>query len=504
MSRTFAKWPSETLIILILAPLMFTLYHSMTGDAAIYFTFFKNFFDLPFSYQPNTVSFGATSPLHVVVFAPIHAIFGVYWLPVAKTINFIFVVTGVMLLNRAIKGNVLTAIVLSCLTLLNKPLLTATFQLYETGLAFFTISLIYFLIKQERPYAAVIAAGFLYLIRPELTLVTLAVDAYILMKSEHRDIVFAAVLISAIPAVSYHLYMFLHTGGFVPSSVYARMITSMEKTGSWLDRFVLSIKSVARPSGVVYLAGFFAVLSVRKLWRYPIELLLITPVVLLYMIYPPGHYTQRYLLPITPILAVVVLFAVNRFNRRWLLIGSIPIMLAAHVAYAQIPPRYDYDTLLLKDLSEKLNVIASDTDRVLIYEIQAQYHLKQFCYSLDGIVGSQLFPALTSCETFAHFIADNIQYVVTMDSYAYRKIYDNTLIESLYIHDLSNDVGDTVVIDGLRFEKILTNPVFSHHFKTVPWSDLNVGDSLRVYADDNPLWAGHYPLWNSVYKVTSI
>ena len=44
--------------------------------------------------------------------------------------------------------------------------------------------------------------------------------------------------------------------------------------------------------------------------------------------------------------------------------------------------------------------MAAPEDRVLLYEIQGQYHLKAFCLSLDGIVGSQLLPALTGRQPF--------------------------------------------------------------------------------------------------------
>jgi len=61
---------------LILLPPFLLSWHSMTGDGGVYYTFIKNFFTLPFSFQPDTVSFGATSPLHVMLHAMVYELFG--------------------------------------------------------------------------------------------------------------------------------------------------------------------------------------------------------------------------------------------------------------------------------------------------------------------------------------------------------------------------------------------------------------------------------------------
>ena len=60
--------------ILLLTPLAIIYWNSLDGDAAIYFTFIKNFFSKPFSYYPGEVSFDY-SPLLVILYAPIYKIF---------------------------------------------------------------------------------------------------------------------------------------------------------------------------------------------------------------------------------------------------------------------------------------------------------------------------------------------------------------------------------------------------------------------------------------------
>lgn len=532
-NRNLHKWLTEySVVLLILAPLLLTFHHSISETATVYFTFIRNFFTLPFSYQPDTVSFGATSPLHVILYAPIYQLFGDHWLAISKTINFLLVVSGVVFINRAIHGNTLALALLSALTLLNVPLLTAAFQLYESSLAFFAIALLYYFIKHERYTPAIFISGLLYLVRPELALISIVADIYIFRKSANQKTFFLFVMLSFLPAISYHLYMFVFTGQYLPSSVYARMITASEKHVAWPVKLSLSLQSMANLLGLVYFIGFVSVgilLVRKKLREYRIEMLLLLPLCLLYLAFPPGDYLARYLLPIIPTISVLILGALhpvlNKLLRksdsyRQMWVGITPsryryvftglglLCVAVHVVYVLTVykhPRYDYDTLLMKDMAQSLNTITNKSDKILIYEIQGQYYLNAFCYSLDGIVGNQLLEVLTRKESFAHFIRrTKVKYIVTMNSFNYRSLYDNTLLEKLYEHDLSSKLRDSVVIDNLVFQKILTNPVFSdpeyYDLKSAP--NLNTGTSMRVYGAWNLLWKGHPPLWNSVYTIS--
>lgn len=532
-NRNLHKWLTEySVVLLILAPLLLTFFHNISGDAAVYFIFIRNFFTLPFSYQPHTVSFGATSPLHVILYAPVYQLFSDHWLAISKTINFLLVVSGVVFINRAINGNVLALTLLSALTLLNVPLLTAAFQLYESSLAFFAIALLYYCIKHEHYTPAIFISGLLYLIRPELALISIVADIYIFRKFGDQRTFFMFAILSFLPAITYHLYMFVYTGQYLPSSVYARMITASEKHVAWPVKLGLSLQSMANPLGLVYFIGFVSVgilLVRKKLREYRIEMLLLLPLCLLYLAFPPGDYLARYLLPVIPTLSILVLGALypvlNTLLRksdsyrqvwvgitppryRYVLTGLGLLCIVVHTAYALTVykhPRYDYDTLLMKDMAQSLNTITNKNDKILIYEIQGQYYLNAFCYSLDGIVGNQLLDVLTRKESFAHFIRrTKVRYIVTMNSFTYRSLYDNTLLEKLYEHDLASKLRDSVVIDNLVFRKILTNPVFSdpeyYALKSVP--NLNTGTSMRVYGAWNPLWKGHPPLWNSVYTIS--
>jgi hypothetical protein len=518
-----------TCVLLLPAFLLFRT--SISGDASIYFTFIKNLASLPFSFQPQTVNFGATSPIHVLLHAPAYMAFGNNWLPVSKAINFMLIVVGIVLLNRAVVGNYSTLILISALTLMAKPLLVATGQLYESGLAFLSVSLVYYLLKRRHFWQAVLVAGSLYLIRPELLVVTVAVDAYLFITSKKRLRCACVIMLSLTPTLAYHAYMFFHTGQLIPSSVLARTIRALEEPATWVERSKGSLSQLAGLSGLTYLVGTIALmaLSARRV-RLPIEeILLFLPLLLVFVAVPPHGYLARYLLPITPIAVVssamlgewlwrsfpsVLKRAIGRRAeitdqriRRSLALFAIMIAVMIYLRYLPEASnrRYDYDTLLLKDLPEQLNAIAGPQQKVVIYEIQAQYYLSAFCISLDCTVGNSMLAVYRGHETFADFVErEAVNYVVTMNSFNYRRAFDNTLLEELYVHDLSSNIGDVFTSGRLSFRKILTNRAFSdpNSFKLRPWDNLNVGDELRVYGESAPLWINHHPLWNSVYEVS--
>ena len=514
-----------------LGPAFVIFYHSFSGDASIFFTFFKRFFTLPFSYQPGTVSFGASSPLHVLVNAPIHLAAGQYWLPVAKAFNYLLIVFGVCLLNRALRGDLVTLSVLLLLTVLNRALLITTAQLYETGLTFFVVSVTYFFVKRRLYGPAILMAGGLYLARPEVALVTIVLDGYLWYVSGNRRRVTGLILLSAIPATAYHAYIYLHTGAILPSSVYMRGVEALEHRVSWVDALTGSIRLLQGGDGAIYLVGLVSLLVLgarRRVCSYAEELIFMLPVGVLYLAVPPGHYIIRYLLPITPIIQATIarelrvilndIFPAQRtatppgspvVTRRtdWACAALLLILVLGtyrgYLSYLK-QPRYDYDTLLLRDLAAALNEVAGEGDRLFLYEIQAQYYLKAFCYSPDSLVGNQLLDVVHKRNTYEDFIVRHrVNFIVTANAFNYRKVFAGTLLEKLYLHDLSSRVGDTVTLNGLRFRKILTSPVFAdpRYYRTVSFSGLNVGDSLRLYGKWNRLWVGHHPMWNSVYAV---
>jgi hypothetical protein len=532
------------LLIVLLAPSLVIYHGSLSGDAFVYLTYIRNFFSLPFSFQPGTVTFGATSPLHVLVHAPVAFLGGAGWIAWSRMLNGLLVVAGALALRRALGGGVPTLVLVAALVALDGTLLATAAQLFETGVMFLLVSVLLLFARRGRTEAAAAAAGLLYLVRPELLLSAAAIDLVLVWLSgrpgmvtrrggtmRRRRTVMAAAAGFA-PAAIYHLYMLAMTGRLVPTSVEARAITALEGGRTWLEGLQSSWAAFEGPDGLLYLAGVvgIAVLAARCRsagWEAGLlaALALALPVALLYLAVPPGSQAPRYLLPVTPVLVVGAAWAIREAGARlasmtaraWTALPLRPVVaggLAAFVTLALVDaqawprvgsPRYDEDTLLLRDLAAQLGPAVGPGDRVLIYEIQAQYVLPAFCLSADAIVGGQALQALLRREPWETFLArEKVRYVVTMESFNYRRIYAGTLLERIYLHDRAARVGDTMEAGGLRFRKVFENPVLGAPGGTglLAMAGLNGLGTIRVYGPANRLWAGHALLWGAVYEVT--
>lgn len=275
--------------LLLLLPLCIIYWHSISGDAAIYFTFVKRFFELPFSYQPHQVSFGATSPLHVVLHAPLYLMFGdPAWLSVSKALSLALIPVGVTVINRAIRGTTSTLILGCLLAAIDAELFITAAELFETSLAFAIIALLFCSLVENRIRVAALLTGLLYLVRPELALVAVpiaAIGARHLsgQRANRRDVLPVVVLVVA-PAVLYHAYIWLMSGALLPSSVYARSLTAMETTLPWTARLKQSWSGLRPSERWFYGIGGVtatAVVASGRARAYLFELIFLIPIAVL-------------------------------------------------------------------------------------------------------------------------------------------------------------------------------------------------------------------------------
>jgi hypothetical protein len=451
--------------MLALTPAIVIYYESYSPEAAIYFTFIKNFFRLPFSFQPDTVSFGATSPLHVMLHAPVYAMFGSAWLAVSKFVNLVLVAFGMVLINRALKGGTKTILLISLLVAMSTALLVSTSQLFESGLAFFMLAWLYHDLSGLRYGRATLIAGSLYLVRPELIVITAAAMAYCIVQSQasRRSIIFAVV--SLLPAAAYHIYMLAATGSILPASAFTPIITYIQDPSSWLARVGGTLAALWSPSGLIYIACAVVILLLLTEWslpRYSREMLLIAPLVGLYMLFPPQEEIVRYLVPIVPILiALVVRYVQQDVKAQYSVRALIMVLIMAH-AYGSVAhfrqPTPDYNAALATDLSTKLKRVAPKHARVLLWDVQSQYHMDGACLSLSSAVGNDMVDVYLRRTSAEDFFADqNVDYLVTGDALA-QAPFAETMFERIHRHDRSSDVGDTVMAGGFALEKVISNP----------------------------------------------
>lgn len=551
-------------LILAFISLYMSYREAAAGDPAIYFTFIDNFFKKPFSNNSGLVTFGFTSPLFVMVMAPVHAIFGTSWIAAAKAINIFLLYLSVHLLASGETKRWRHYITLTCLVVLSHGLLDSVGALFETGLSFFLISLVIFLMKKSLWVPALLISGLMHLARPELIILTLVLGLYILYRSPSRLYILTIGVISSVPLFSFYTYMYISTGSYLSTSMSARALESAESGKTWVENLSSSAHQIYfNGHNNIYLISLFAlVISAICMGKKSFiiifsVLLLLTP----YLIFPPLNYTGRYLIIILPIcfylfahclfvkpnhmrsneriifgtilfailaffcalpsqyslfspirmfstLGLVFFSAMVIFRRSYFRGFAVASMLLAALltlSSSHQYPGYDYDTILSKDLAAHLNPITDQSDHILLYEIQGQYYLNARCSSMDGIVGSpSILAALTGDISFEDYLtSEGISYIVTHNGMNYRRIFDDTVIEDIYSHDIENPISSVFYHGKLRLTKILTNPALTdstlHDFSTI--SDYNHINKIPVFGFGDSPWSGHSLFWNSVYRV---
>lgn len=530
MKKIFLITKEIFLIFIILMPMVYIKFHSISGDASIYFSFVKNFFKLPFSYHPNYVAFGATSPLFVFILSPLYLFFGEsYWIFAAKLLGILFICTSAFLINRSISGGYKGLILVCFFINTLSGLFVNSSMVFETSFAFFSVTLLYYFLTKRKYKLGLITSGSLYLVRPEFFLISIFSNIYILknfinkkFKNIRSGIFYS--LLSFAPPVIFHCYMYYHTQQLIPSSILGRAYRSWENEATWINNLINSFGSLSFGYGkLIYICFFIILIFIfiqKKLNDYKLEILLFFPILILYFLNPPVNYLGRYLLPLTSLcIILVVKFLVNnhwsikqKILKNYLLylfsiLGILIVNINSYLKSDLLNLRkVDMDQILLKDLSISLNKIATDNDSVLIYEIQSQYYINAKCISLDGIVGNQLYPYLKKEKSIEDIIdKDNsIKYIVTMNSFNYRKLFDNSILLDLYQHDLNSNVGSEFKSKKLIFKKVITNSKFanSSNYYLQKSNNLNRGNFLRVMKNNaSNSWQGSSPFWNSVYQI---
>lgn len=520
----------------LLLPGYLVFWNSLWGDAAIYFNYFLRFFDLPFSFQPGTVSFGATSPLHVVFMAPVFHVFhqGWFWLDAIRVFGLALLAVAVVLLGSVAGRGLSGLIPIAVLVGLDRPLIYSSAQGFETPLAFLYISILVYLAWKGLCGWAVGAAGAACLVRPELIVSGFILQLLLIHRSRKKLRIIPLLVASYIPAAAYQAWMFFHTGRFFPSSLVGRHISFTEGGGPWIDSLAATLGSLVSRDGFVFILGIVclgAVAMSGKLKGSRLCDFAVLSFLACFVIVPPGEKIVRYIQPAVPVLvlrAEEVIWrmgvcsgrvarrlvpGLQRFGRTSGHAFLAPLLLLAvpwHVRDSLLARHleFDLDVLLLKDLSDVMEALPADPDAaILLYEIQGQFNLPGPCISMDGIVGGEAIDFLRGRQSFREMIEENgIGYVVTANAMSYRSIYRGTPLQELYEFDLESDVGEQMTADGIRFTKLTSNPWFSDDrlFAVAACEGLNSGDSIRVVGPGGGVWSGLSPMWNSVFSVEII
>ena len=502
-----SKLGDHAVVILVLLPAFIMYYDRFSPEAAVYFTYFKNFFSRPFSFQADQVAFGATSPLHVLIHAPIHALFGSSWIFFSKLLNFLFVGFGVVVLNRTLKGGIKSVLLTSLFVVLSAGMLISVSQLFETGLAFLAMALLYHDLCERKYERGLLICGMMYLIRPELIFVGIFAAFYIMIQSDNSKKLVPWLLAGIAPAVAYHAYMLAATGSLVPAGVMTWIIAYIQEPSSWLSRFGTTLSVLWSAPGLIYVAGAALILVMLAEWsapRYFRELMLVFPLVALFMLLPPGEEIVRYLVPTLPVLIAIFVRYIDKELKVQHTSRALLVMLVlAHVfgaATLSATLAADRQGMFMSDLTRGINRLAGQTDHVLLYDIQNQYEIEAPCHGLSGNVGDEMVDVLLRRIGVDELIRrKKIRFVVTSDPLGQHPIYAQTLLSELYEQDPWLSVGDTVAAGGLVFEKQLSSSAFTSraaHLQSASRGGSDQADRQVPVLDTGPL-----PRWNSVFRV---
>lgn len=491
----------------------------MQGDSGIYFTFCKNFFKMPFSYSDGVVSYGATSPLFCLLLSLIYLFTPVNWFLSMKLFSIILLVASAIIVNYIVRGNAVTFLGIAAGLCACKSYIFYTSGIFETGLIGFSIAMLILLLMRGRLTAAIYISGILYLIRPELALVTVGVDLLILFFEADRKKNFVHMMLSAIPLMVYTIYMTLQTGKVFPSSVSGRILTANGITDSYIHKLLQCInnmkeeyRSILRWILLFVVICFFMQVLLKWEKKYLYIFVIAGLIFLPHILIPSANYVIRYTIGTVPIMLTFLGYFIKQIQKQSRLLQNIAIgiicfmMLGTNLQkfedqYSSTYSQEKFDILFGKDLQEGLEQAGVIKGTILLYEIQHQYFLDQFrCISMDAIVGSQMLDYLEGRERLSAVVQrENIDYIVCHQSALTRLEFKDTEIQELYRRGMEIDVGETIEIDGILYKKILENQA-----PTKPYQLTNVTyippDDLWVYGSGEP-WEGGTLFWQMVYEV---
>ena len=483
--RRLSVWTAALVSVVLFFWAAARAFPHIDQDAWIYFTYYKEFANRPFSFQPAHVTFGATSPLHVLVMAPIYHLFGGWWLTAAKLLNFCFMLAGVVLVHRASGADIRLMPVVVGAALVFETLVLSVATLFETGVTFLLVSILLDALARDRRRVAIAVAGILHLARPELVLVTAVVFA--VLAGRHRRLFVRDWCLALLPVASYYGYMWASGAGLVPTSVAGRAILGIEFPTTWTQKVqaILQLPEIW-PYAAGLAASLVAVVVAPR--RAAPAMVVIAPIVVLYAVVPPGwaYFAPRYLVPVIP--AFLYCFAIL-LDRAWrtvfrgspstafrgsefaLAMGTAVVgTLIVAVAGRHEPwVPYTHDTILQKDLAEAVAGIVRPGDRVLMYEIQGQYYFPGHGISADGIVGREAHDFLFKRQTFDELVvAERLKFVVTFNAFNYRRVFAGTPLVDLYTHDLKAAIGDELCLGRFCYQKVAGNPHFNEWYVEQP------------------------------------
>jgi len=494
--------------------LLFTLFNfrNNNGDPLINLVFAKSFRNGFFYYGNEGPKSGSTSPLMVLITIPFYLIWKEPLLIYIKIFYFLIFILAGYFLSLLVK-KIFNSPIVTYITLflffgnIYFGYLTAT--LYDSILLFLLLNLFYLVLieiylsfknEKEVNYSQFILLGFLgglsILARPEAIL-AIAISflwfLFLITKVDRKNYYkkfTISFLIFLMLAGGFYLILAYQTGHLIPTSVLARATLKSNGFIQVLKKLYLNRWWVYYMFFTYLVLSFFAFIKFRKIKTdfplEPINLFFVTILIYLPIFMYSGEV--RYISASFPALIILstgfLMFFLESLKKQYNFYIQLFILSICFLFYIFVVlriggslPFYSEEVIFEKELCKILNEIAKPTDKVLIYEVQAQYCLKPQTISLDGIVGGEILPYFRKRSNLVEFFERyRPSYLVVANYPLYREEYKNTIIEEIYRYNKELKTGESIKLHNITFTKIAEN----------------TNDKLKIKG---------MTFWESIYKV---
>lgn len=469
------------------------LFKTNNGDPLINIVFAKSFTKGFFFYGNEGPKWGSTSPLFVLLTTPFFyiSLFTPLWL--FKILNLILFIIGAIIIEKIFRRNFITykdwSFLVFPLIFGNIYLGYLTATLYDSILLMGCISLFLFILfdvfnhlkDQKYPIRKQlillgVAGGLTLLARPESVIFIFLAFLWLFVQSRklltsisqfNFYFIFSIFILIVINAL-YYLPLMIATRNLLPSSVLARATLLSNSFANTIKVF-LSRFWVYKIINLLILCSIFSLLIRKKLTEneQKIQLfLLISVIVYLPLLGYSGEV--RYISSIFPSLVILSVLTFIFVIKKLLvahplfvlgLLSNIFLIYTTTVfVIYYIIPVYSENVIFEKKAAELLNSVASPNDKCLVYKVQIQYFLNCQTLSMDGIVGGEILAYFKKKSNLIDFLKTyKPKYLIISDAFTYRKEFNNTILNDLYLRDNNVPLSGIVETDGIRFKKLFIN-----------------------------------------------
>lgn len=496
---------SKILLIIAFAYVIISgmiLINSYHGDPSIYFIYARNIAHLDFfSYNSGEFSSGATSPLWAIILSPAFllpnstlvvkiycliltlisfslaykAFVNVSGSKLGSAFGLAFLLYYSLLPSLMCYETPLTIILLSCLLIINKKIITGNKQKGN----FILLCIIWGLIPLARPDAIAI-----------VVVDALMLNIYFWKEKKSRLIYPILFLTAFIPIALYFAYSNAKTG-MVSNSSYCRAF-ALQESAKHILGLSISVESIftlfaypmllfaimiiwqisqnyksfpADSSQNHILIGqnnFFTLLALLIAGAYFLSITFISPV---------SDSIERYITPIIPFIIVAIakqiedLYTKLRVNN-WIMLTLfliltffIPYIKVSAYVFQEWNNHFDFDTIAEKNMIDYVNKIAEPNSTLLAYEVQDRYYLREDIdiLSLDGITDGKVAPYLSTSNIDEFLQKYRPNYWLANDAVNYRPYLQKSILKNV-LDSLTNFNKDTIQIANIKFIKKYTNP----------------------------------------------